>query len=179
MRSAVPLPCFFDVVKSQRVAGQRPRQGTKSCRMGRNSVSLYIRPPIRFPYKGSESSWRGQRASWRGLRASWRCLRASQRCLKACQRSLKSCQSTVPLNALRVVIAREDICLWFPIHANYYVLNKIKTKKIALKIVWVSRKNRLNLGSEAEIHYFSDEKWKITQKCKTKVNFWSATPVRT
>ena len=38
MRSAVPLPCLFDVVKSQNVAGQRPRQGTKSCRIGRNSV---------------------------------------------------------------------------------------------------------------------------------------------
>ena len=25
MRSAVPFPCFFDVLKSQRVAGQRPR----------------------------------------------------------------------------------------------------------------------------------------------------------
>ena len=25
MRSAGPLPCFFDVVKSKRVAGQRPR----------------------------------------------------------------------------------------------------------------------------------------------------------
>ena len=37
MRSAVPFPCFFDVVKSQKVAGQRHRQGTKSCRMGRNS----------------------------------------------------------------------------------------------------------------------------------------------
>ena len=24
MRSAVPLPCFFDVVKTQKVAGQRP-----------------------------------------------------------------------------------------------------------------------------------------------------------
>ena len=43
MRSAVPLPCFFDVVKSQGVAGQRPRQGTKSCRMGRNSARLYIK----------------------------------------------------------------------------------------------------------------------------------------
>ena len=44
MRSAVPLPCFFDVVKLHRVAGQRPQQGTKSCRMVRNSVRLYIRP---------------------------------------------------------------------------------------------------------------------------------------
>ena len=88
MRSAVPLPCLFDVVKSQKVAGQRPRQGTKSCRMGRNS----IRPSIRFPYKGSDSSWRGQRASWRGLRSSWRFLRASQRGLRAYQRGLRACQ---------------------------------------------------------------------------------------
>ena len=46
MRSAVPLHCFIDVVKSQRVAGQRPRQGTKSCRMGRNSVHPYVRTSI-------------------------------------------------------------------------------------------------------------------------------------
>ena len=44
MRSAVPLPCLFDVVKCQRVEGQWPRQGTKSCRMGRNSVRPFIRP---------------------------------------------------------------------------------------------------------------------------------------
>ena len=43
MRSAVPLPCFFDVEKSQRVAGQRHQEGTKSCR---NSVCLSIHPPI-------------------------------------------------------------------------------------------------------------------------------------
>ena len=30
--SAVPLPCLFDVVKSQNVAEQRPRQGTKNSR---------------------------------------------------------------------------------------------------------------------------------------------------
>ena len=44
MRSAVPLPCLFDVVKSQKVAGQRPQQGTKSCRMVRNSVRPSVRP---------------------------------------------------------------------------------------------------------------------------------------
>ena len=42
MRSAFTLPCFFDVVKSQKVAGQRPRQGTKSCRIGRHSVRSYV-----------------------------------------------------------------------------------------------------------------------------------------
>ena len=31
MRSAVPLPYLFDVVKSQKVAGQQPQQGTRSC----------------------------------------------------------------------------------------------------------------------------------------------------
>ena len=31
MRSAVPLPCFFDVVKCKRVAGQRPQQRMKPC----------------------------------------------------------------------------------------------------------------------------------------------------
>ena len=55
MRSAVPLPCFFEVTKSQKVAGQRPQQGTKSCRMGRNSVHPPIHPSVRCPSKGSES----------------------------------------------------------------------------------------------------------------------------
>ena len=59
MRSAVPLPCLFDVVKSQNVAGQRPRQGTKSCRMGRNSVRpsvrTSIRPSIRPPLAGPQT----------------------------------------------------------------------------------------------------------------------------
>ena len=42
MRSAVPLRCFIDVVKSQRVAGQRPQQVTKFCLMGSNSVHPYM-----------------------------------------------------------------------------------------------------------------------------------------
>ena len=46
MRSAVPLPCFFNDVKSQGVTGQRPRQGTKSCRMERNSVRPFVCPSI-------------------------------------------------------------------------------------------------------------------------------------
>ena len=46
---------WFDVVESQIVAGQRPRQGTKSCRMGRNSVH----PPIRLPFKGSGGQLEG------------------------------------------------------------------------------------------------------------------------
>ena len=37
---------LLDVVKSQSVAGQRPRQGTKSCRMGRNSVRPSVHPSI-------------------------------------------------------------------------------------------------------------------------------------
>ena len=45
MRSAVPLPCFFDVVKGNRaVAPTRDR----SCRMGRNSVRLYVRTYVRM-----------------------------------------------------------------------------------------------------------------------------------
>ena len=73
-RSAVPLPCFFDVVKSQRVAGQRPRQGTKFCRMGRNSVRTYVRtsalpPPSGWPSDPAglppdPSSWPSDPAGW-------------------------------------------------------------------------------------------------------------------
>ena len=64
MRSAVPLPCFFDVVKSQKVAGQRPQQGTKSCRMGRNSVHPSARPSARplfgwFTHQGVQGPARG------------------------------------------------------------------------------------------------------------------------
>ena len=55
MRSAVPFPCFFDIVKSQRLAGQRPQQGTKPCRMGGNSV----RPSIHHPSKESEDQLEG------------------------------------------------------------------------------------------------------------------------
>ena len=59
MRSAVPLPCLFDVVKSQNVAGQRPRQGTKSCRMGRNSVHLSTHTTVHLLNKGSEGLLEG------------------------------------------------------------------------------------------------------------------------
>ena len=53
---------FRDVVKSQKVAGQRPRQGTKSCRMGKNfihpSAHLSARPLFHWSTrplsKGSE-----------------------------------------------------------------------------------------------------------------------------
>ena len=38
MRSAVPLPCLSDVVKSKKVAGQRFQKGTKSARMGTNFI---------------------------------------------------------------------------------------------------------------------------------------------
>ena len=55
MRSAVTVPCFFDVLKSQRVAGQRPQQGTKSCRMGRNSVRPSARPSVRPPLAGPQT----------------------------------------------------------------------------------------------------------------------------
>ena len=66
MRSAVPLPCFFDEMKLQRVAGQQPQQGTKSCRMGRNSVCPSIRPsPL----------WLALRPCWLALRLCWQALR--------------------------------------------------------------------------------------------------------
>ena len=71
MRSAVPLPCFFEVTKSQKVAGQRPQQGTKSCRMRRNSVCPSVRPPS-IHLRGLRTSWRGLGASQQGLRASQR-----------------------------------------------------------------------------------------------------------
>ena len=64
--SAVPLPCFIDV-KSQTVAGQRPQQGTNSCRMGRNSIRPSVRTstPPSFGWsthplsKGSEGQLEG------------------------------------------------------------------------------------------------------------------------
>ena len=58
-RSAVPLPCLLDVVKLQRVAGQRPQQRMKSCRMGGNSVWPSICPSVPPPYKGSEGQPEG------------------------------------------------------------------------------------------------------------------------
>ena len=91
MRSAVPLPCFIDIVKSQRVAGQRPQQGTKSCRMRRNSVRPTVCPSVclsTFHTRGLRVCQRGLRASHRGLRACQRGLRASQKGLGACQRGL-------------------------------------------------------------------------------------------
>ena len=78
MRSAVPLPCLFDVVKSQNVAGQRPQQGTKSCRMGRNSIRPSIHPFVHLTIRSAIHP-RGLRTSGRGLRASRQGLRASQR----------------------------------------------------------------------------------------------------
>ena len=75
MRSAVPLPCFFDVVKSQTVAGQRPRQGTKSCRMGRNSVRPSVcpsvRPSIRPSFRLPPSGWPSDPAGWPSDPSSW------------------------------------------------------------------------------------------------------------
>ena len=53
MRSLVPLSCFFDAVKSLKLAGQQPPQGMESCRMGKNSVCPSIRPSVRLP-KGFE-----------------------------------------------------------------------------------------------------------------------------
>ena len=67
----MPLGNWFDVVKSQKLAGQRPRQGTKSCRMGRNSsIRLSSHPSICHPSKGSEDQWersKGQPEESEGL----------------------------------------------------------------------------------------------------------------
>ena len=59
----MPSGDWFAVMKLQRVAGQRPREGTKSCRMGRNSVRPSVHPSV-CPYivpsmglpKGSEAA---------------------------------------------------------------------------------------------------------------------------
>ena len=59
MRSVISLPCFVDIEKSQRVAGQRSQQGTKFCRMGRNSVCLNIHLFIRCPSKDFEGQLEG------------------------------------------------------------------------------------------------------------------------
>ena len=48
MRSAVPLPCFFNGVESPEIAGQQPQQETKFCRIG-NEPKIYQK----FP----EESW--------------------------------------------------------------------------------------------------------------------------
>ena len=71
MRSAAPLPCFFDIVKSQRIARQRPQQGTKSCRMGRNAVHKSIpwyvlasvHPFVRW-FVRPPSGWPSDPAGW-------------------------------------------------------------------------------------------------------------------
>ena len=47
--SAVPLPCYFDVVKLRRVAEQQPQKGTKSFKMGRNSKCLSVHPYVCLP----------------------------------------------------------------------------------------------------------------------------------
>ena len=117
MGSAVPLPCFFDVVKSQRVAGKWPQLGTKSCRMGKNSLCPSVHLSIcasNCPFihlsaihpRGLRASWWSLSASLRGLRAYrkgseglpakfWgflRGLRSSQRVLRACQNGLRAYQ---------------------------------------------------------------------------------------
>ena len=63
MRSAVPFPCFFDIVKSQKVAGQRAQHWTKSRTMTGNSVHLSAHPSFgwstRPPSKGSQGQLEG------------------------------------------------------------------------------------------------------------------------
>ena len=105
MRSAVPLPCFFDVVRSPRIAGLQPQQGTKSCTMGRNSISLSA-PSVCLPIllsisctskrsegqsMGSEGQLVGSEGLPGGLKACPMGLRACSRGLMACPRGLRTC----------------------------------------------------------------------------------------
>ena len=92
MRSAVPLPCFFDVVRSWRVTGLQPQQGTKSCRIGRNS-NLSIRPSVCPPIHLSIHWGPINGVSWWGLRAYQRGLKACPMGLRACSRGLRACPS--------------------------------------------------------------------------------------
>ena len=90
MRIAVPLPCFVDMVKLQRVAWQRPQQGTKSCRMGSNFIRLSVRLSVRL----SILLWLALRpllADSQTLMAGPQTLRVSLRGLRACWRSLRAC----------------------------------------------------------------------------------------
>ena len=113
MRSAVHLPCSLDVVKSQRVAGQRPRQGTKSCRMGRNSVRPSVHPYVRPSplWLALRPCWLAPRPLQLALRPCWLALRPLQPALRPLQQALKPLQQALrplqqalrPLNlALRV-----------------------------------------------------------------------------
>ena len=66
LRSAVPLPCFFDVVKSQKVAGQRAQQGTKSRRIGRK-FCLSANPSCGWSTRPSSKGSQGQLEGSEGL----------------------------------------------------------------------------------------------------------------
>ena len=48
------------------VFGQRLQQGTKSCKMGRNSVHPYVHPSMHHPSKGSESQLEGSDSQFVG-----------------------------------------------------------------------------------------------------------------
>ena len=54
----------YSVIYMNVKQGSGPDRGRSPAEWGEiPSVHPYIRPPIRLPYEGSESSWRGQRAS--------------------------------------------------------------------------------------------------------------------
>ena len=80
---AVPLPCYIDVVKTQRVAGKWPQEMTKSCRIGKNSVCLLIHPP-----------WLALRPYWLALRPLHLALRPLQLVLRPLQLALRPLQLT-------------------------------------------------------------------------------------
>ena len=71
--------------------GQRPRQGTKSCRMGRNSVRLYVRTSVRPSVRPSvppSASWQALRPLLQALRPLWQALRPLWQALRPLQQVL-------------------------------------------------------------------------------------------
>ena len=67
MRSAVTLSCLFDVVKSQKVAGQRAQQGKNGVEWGGNSVRLSANPSCGWSTRPSSKGSQGQLEGSEGL----------------------------------------------------------------------------------------------------------------
>ena len=92
--SAVPLPCstFISIFSwfSSWEAGQRPRQGTKSCRIGRFSVRPFVHPSVCLFV--CSPLWTIQP----GLRLSQPGLKPSQPGLKPSQPDVKPSQPGLP-----------------------------------------------------------------------------------
>ena len=77
------MPCYIDVVKTQRVAGKWPQEMTKSCRISRKYVCLLIHPP-----------WLALRPYWLALRPLHLALRPLQLVLRPLQLALRPLQLT-------------------------------------------------------------------------------------